>query len=266
MRLRRIIPALFPFLFAQSALAGAWTQAEGKGLFIGQATYFASDKFFDQDGQEQRQPTFRKFELQPYVEYGVKDWLTVGGSTYLQRVNQSDDDNWGIADTELFARLRLWKGETRVISIQPLIKLPSEFSEGGTPRGGSRAVDAELSLLYGRSMKIFKKNGYTDMRVGYRVRGRGLNPQWRVDAAAGIFVTEDIQLIPAFRSVVTTKYDETGGFREDGEQDYDLAKAELTAAYHLNERGWMQLTYFEHIAGAFTGAGRGVSLGYAEAF
>lgn len=251
---------------AASAYAGAWTQEKGRGLLIGQATYFSSDQYYDADGTTIEQPTFRKYELQPYAEYGVKDWLTVGGSAYLQRVGQSSNDNYGLGDPELFARLRLWSPGSRVFSIQPLVKLPSYFAESGTPRGGSRSVDTELSLLYGNSDTFWGMPYYTDMRVGYRTRTRDLNAQWRIDAAVGLMVTDTIQLIPAFRSVIATESDATMPFREDGEQDYDLAKAELTVAYHLDEARWLQVTAFDHIAGAQSGAGRGFSFGIARRF
>ena len=263
---RRIIPALLA-LVSTHAHAGAWTQPRGEGLFIAQATYFESDHFFDADGERVAQPAFRKAELQPYAEYGVRDWLTVGGSAAVQRVTQAGDGNQGIGDPELFARLRLHqsrKGD--VLSIQPVIKLPSRYTRDRLPRGGSRSTDLELSVLYGSNWKLFGFTGFTDSRVGYRVRSRGLNAQYRVDQSFGVNLTEHFLLIPAVRSVITTRYDDTATFREDGEQDYDLAKAELTALYKFDDKRWVHATYFDHIAGAFTGDGRGVTIGYAERF
>lgn len=253
-------------LISTTAYAGAWTLPKGDGLAITQATYFSSDQYFNVDGTTIDQPTFKKYELQPYAEYGVKNWLTVGGSTYLQRVSQMGDDNYGVADTELFARFRLWQPEHGVFSVQPMIKLPSRFGESGLPRGGSRSTDLELNLLYGTAGQRWGLPYYTDMRVGYRTRSRDLNAQWRADIAVGINLTDQWQIIPAFRSVIATQYDESMLFREDGEQDYDLAKAELTVAYHLDEKRWLQATAYDHIAGAQTGAGRGLSIGFARRF
>jgi hypothetical protein len=256
----------FALALSSTAHAGAWTLPAGDGLFIAQASYFSSDRYFDADGNRQRQPTFRKYELQPYAEYGVKDWLTVGGSAYAQRVSQSDNDNYGLADTELFARVRLWQPENAVLSIQPLVKLPSRFGESGLPRGGSRSTDMELNLLYGTAGTYWGMPYYTDMRVGYRTRSRDLSPQWRTDLAIGVMVSEHWQIIPALRSVIATDAPENITFREDGEQDYDLAKAELTVAYHLGAKRWVQATAFDHVAGIQTGAGRGFALGFAQRF
>lgn len=266
MRFRRIIPVLSILLSAQ-AHAGAWTQPRGDGLFIGQASYFTSHHYFDDTGEKVRQPGFRKFELQPYAEYGVREWLTVGGSAFVHSVDQSGRYNAGIGDPELFARLRLFEFDNGdVLSIQPLVKLPSYYVDDNTPRGGSRSTDFELSALYGYNWQLLGLTGYSDTRMGYRVRGRGLNPQYRFDQAWGINITDNFLLIPAVRSIITTKYDDTATFREDGEQDYDLAKIELTALYKYDTKRWVHATVFDHVAGAFTGDGRGIAIGFAEPF
>ncbi len=266
MRLRRIIP-VHSIFFSVQAHAGAWTQPKGEGLFIAQATYFSSDHYFDFDGYRVKQPTFRKAELQPYAEYGLRDWLTIGGSAYMQYVKQAGDGNQGLGDPELFARIRLHTWENGdVLSIQPLVKLPSYYTHDRQPRGGSRSTDGELSVLYGTNWEYFGITGYTDTRAGYRMRSRGLNAQYRIDQAIGINITDHFLLIPAVRSIITTEYDDTAAFSEDGEQDYDLAKAEITALYKFDEKRWVHATYFDHIAGAFTGDGRGITIGYAEQF
>ena len=266
MRFRPFCLSLLLLFAAQAAYAGAWTQPKGDGLFIAQATYFTSDAFFDENAIKVAQPRFSKYELQPYAEYGLRDWLTIGGSAYLQSIHQAGNSNIGIGDPELFARLRLWQGMKDVFAIQPLVKLPSLYAHSGTPRGGSRSTDAELSLLYGRNMHILSERDYVDLRVGYRVRGKGLNPQWRVDAALGIHLSESWQVIPAFRGVTAVDYNEYAVFSENAEQDYDLAKAEVTIAYSLDENRWLQATAFDHVAGALTGAGRGFSVGFAQRF
>lgn len=254
------------FLSASNASAGAWTQPAKQGLFIAQATYFSSSEFFDVDGARVPQDRFSKLELQPYVEYGLKPWLTVGGSAYLQGVAQDGDENYGLGDPEAFARARLWQGERQVISVQPLIKLRSLYADPGAPRGGSVSTDMEFSLLYGRNLDILSDRDYADMRVGYRWRGAGLNPQWRTDIALGLNIGESWQIIPAARIISAAAYDENAVFREDGEQDYDLMKLELTAAYHISDTRWFQATFFEHVMGAQAGAGRGFSIGIAERF
>lgn len=248
------------------AQAGAWLQPEGHGLFIAQANYYTTKSFFDAAGHKQSQPRFTKYEFQPYGEYGVTPWLTLGGSAYAERVSQSGDGNIGVADPEIFARSEVWGDGTQHLSIQPLIKLPSSFRDAAPPRGGSRGVDAELSLLYGTSPNLLSASDYLDTRVGYRVRGNNRSPEWRADVALGLGVTPDLQLVPALRGVLATNLKAAPAFSENGDLDASVLKAEVTGLYHLNSGQWVQASLFRNVIGTQTGAGYGASLGFAQRF
>ena len=256
---------LIALLFPQIALAGAWLQPQGKGLAVAQITYFTGDEFFNIDGELEPQSRFSKFELQPYIEYGLTKHITIGGSAFLHRVQQSGDANDGIADPELFARTPVWQNATNIISIQPLIKLPGIYRERGNPRGGSRSFDAEISVLYGRNYPLLDARDYIDTRLGYRVRTRGHAPIWVADVTYGIHVNETWQLLPALRMRHADSAS-AGNFSENGEQDARLIKAELAIGYRLDDTRTALMTIAEHIAGTSVGAGRSISFGYAEAF
>lgn len=263
MNILHFLPLLI--LLPGLAYAGAWTQAQGRGLFIAQATYFTGNKFFNADGDLDSQSRFSKYELQPYAEYGITDAVTVGGTAFLHRVQQSGDENYGLGDPEVFLRTRLWHDDTQVLTLQPLVKLPSTYSEHGTPRGGNTAFDGELSLLYGRNLQLVSNRDYLDTRIGYRARGHHLNPQYRADIALGLQLSDAWQLIPAVRGILAEEIEEEP-FSESGDLDYDLVKTEVTAAYRLNAKRWVQATLFTHVAGRQTGAGHGISIGMAEDF
>lgn len=265
--LRALIPALLVAVTAPDAFAGAWLQKPGDTMLITQATYFSGDEYFDIDGSRQPQPRFSKWELQPYIEHGLNEWLTLGGSVYLQQVSQSDHSNYGIGDPEFFARVGLMHSATYgELALQPMVKFPSIYHDSGTPRGASRATDVELNLLWGMNYEIFDARDYVDTRVGYRERGRGLKPQWKLDASFGTYVSDALQIIPAIRYTAVAQSVTASPFSQNGEQDFDLLKAELTAAYHLDETQWVHATLFEHLAGSQTGAGTGLSLGYGTRF
>ena len=264
--LRRLVAVLWTITAAPCAFAGAWVQPVGQGLAIAQATYYSADSYYDTRGSKQPQATYDKFELQPYLEYGATDWLTVGGSAYLQSVHQSGIDNYGIADPEFFARTRLWHDDKQVLSLQPYVKFGSRFADDSPPRGGSTSHDLELSALYGRNLHVVSDRDYLDTRIGYRLRDHGLSNQWRADAALGLSVTDRIQLVPAVRAVVSTDLKDAAIFSESGDLDYDSVKAELAGLYHLNEQQWLQATLFKDVAGVQTGDGYGISLGFAQRF
>ena len=262
----RWVTAAITLIYAASAFAGAWVEPKGQGLFIGQATYYTTDSYFDTSGSKQSQSRYSKYELQPYIEYGALDWLTVGGSAYAQAVTQSGAENYGLADPEFFARARIWHNDRNVVSLQPLIKFTSNFVHDDPPRGGSKSTDGELSALYGRNLNIVSDRDYLDTRIGYRARSNGLSNEWRGDIALGLSVTDKIQLIPAIRAVVATDLKDAAQFSESGDLDYDAVKAELAGIYNLNPKQWVQATLFKDIAGVQTGDGYGVTLGFAQRF
>ena len=264
--LRRFVGVTVTLAYANYALAGAWVEPKGEGLFIGSATYYSADSFYDANGQKQSQPTYRKHELQPYVEYGALDWLTVGGTVYLQHVSQSGTDNYGIADPEFFARARVWHDAKQVVSLQPLVKIGSRFAENAPPRGGSKSQDFQLAALYGRNLNIISNTDYLDTSLAYRIRDNGLGNQWRADAALGLAITPKIQLVPALRGVFTTNIKDAAIFTNDGDLDYDTLKAEVAGLYHLNDRQWVQASVFKDVIGVQAGNGYGLSLGFAQRF
>lgn len=265
-------PIVFPCVLGlalllppSTARAGAWLMPEGEGLAITQLSYFTGDSYWDVAGDRQSQDRYSKGEIQPYVEYGLTRHVTVGGSAYLQRADQTDE-NSGIADPELFARVKLWQRGRHLVSLQPLVKLPSIFEhDDGVPRGGSQSTDLELSLLYGTNLHWLSPRDYADIRVGYRHRSRGLNAQYRTDLALGLSPAPNWQIIPALRTI-NARTIETTPFAQTGDLDYDLVKAEVTVAYQLGGGRWVQATVFDHLAGAQTGDGEGVALGYAVRF
>lgn len=262
----RLFISFITLLTAVTAHAGAWLQPEGHGLLITQGRYYASDSFFDVNGQKQPQQRYTKYELQPYVEYGLTNWLTIGGTAFAQRVSQSGEKNYGLADPEFFARTMLWQGERQVISLQPLIKFASYFRDSGTPRGGSSSTDAEISLLFGRNLTILSDRDYLDSSMGYRLRGNGRSPELRNNTTLGVHVTDDIQIIPAIRSVVVTTPDESSAFSQNGDLDSTYVTAEIGGLVKLDGTQSVQAAFSKTVYGIQSGDGYALSLGYAQSF
>lgn len=249
-----------------SAHAGAWLQKTGEGLAVAQYTYFSTDDFFDENGNRQSQQRFDKSELNLYAEYGVNAWLTVGTNLFANYVEQGSQDNVGIADAEIFARTPLYQDDTWMVSLQPLIKLPSEYDKDINLRGGSRSTDVELSALVGINQPIISNKDFIDTRLGYRERSRGLDGQWRVDATLGVYPTDDLLLSVSARGIISNANPNNVAFREDGEQEYSQAKIEVGAQYALSEDYWLQLTGFSHVAGQQAGGGEGITIGVGMRF
>lgn len=251
---------------ASAAYAGAWVLPKGEGLFITQATYYTANHYFNRNGNIHSQPRFIKREIQPFVEYGWSDRYAIGGSFYANGVEQSGDTNSGIADPEIFVRGKLWSDARQVLSLQPLLKLPSYYTSQRSPRAGSLSTDMEVSLLYGRNQSLFHPEDYIDLRLGYRLRNRALHDQIRFDAAAGIKWNERVELVPALRGVLAVNPDQSVGFSENGEQDYSLMKAELKGIYHLDDKQWVEASFAKPVAGEQTGSGYAIGVGFARRF
>lgn len=253
-----------------SALAGAWTRDAGDLLLVTTGVYYSSDRYFDQDGQTKPQGEFSKYELNPYLEYGLTDSLTLGANFFAQYLEQEaitgeSNDNWGLTDTELFARQRLLQGESWVVSFQPLIKLPSFYYHDELPKGGNNRFDLEASLLGGYSFSLWSLYHYADIRFGYRHRlDYRLHDQLRMDAKLGLSLSDRWQLIPALAYTHALGNTQSSAFAESGLNDYDLLKVECSLLYRWNEQLYLSAGLFSHMDGTQTGKGHGmmVSTGY----
>lgn len=258
-----IFLALLP---TDRAYAGAWTQEQGKGLAVSSTSYYSTSEYFDTNGDTQPQSTFNKQELNLYGEYGFRDDMTLGLNLFLNHVEQDGITNTGLSNTELFLRQRIFRDDARVISLQPLIKLPSLDAEDRTPRGGSKSADGALYLLYGENLRLISDRDYMDLALGIRARSDGLAPQWHLDAKLGLRVLEQLTLTPALYHTESISPDTRQVFAESGDRDYSLTKAELSAAYMLGDGRYVQLAFFAHIAGKQTGSGNGITVSYGVTF
>lgn len=256
---------IFYGLFPISARAGAWLQNKDDTYLAINTGFFTTDHFYNIDGSWQQQRRFTKAETNLYIEHGLYDWLTIGGNFFVTRAQQGGIHNAGIADPELFIRLPIVDYRGWVASVQPLIKLPSQYENGNVPRAGSQSTDAELSLLLGHNSPILSPLDYMEIRLAYRERSRNLEAQYKFDISYGIH-WGDFIIAPAYRVTLAKNIDPLTPFREDGEQDYDLQKIELGLHYRLNAEKTLLLNMFKHYAGANAGAGQGLSLGVAWQF
>ena len=247
------------------AHAGAWLQPKGSGLFIAQTSYFSSGYYFDAEGNKQKQSRFTKGEAQPYAEYGLAENITIGGTLFAQSNQQTDHQKLGVADPQIFARSTIWKSGNQLISLQPLIKFPSQYRNKTTPRGGSSSTDYELSALYGRSLNLVSNRDYLDVNIGYRVRNGQLNDQYHADAMVGLGIDDNWHIIPAIRTTFATKITDQS-FSQNGDLDYDLVKLELAANYQFTKTRSFSINLANHVWGRQTGDGYGASIGFAQKF
>jgi protein XagA len=244
-----------------AAHAGAWTLPPGDGMFIVTGSYDSADEFFDNSGNRIAQATYEKYEGMAYVEYGLADGITAGANLSYQRVRQdnaADNTNYGLGDSELFLRLRLWQQGNFVVSAEPLVKVPSPESSDDLPAIGSRHPDAGLGINAGFNFKALGLDHFVDTSLSYRYRFGDPEDQLRAGATLGLAVTPELMILP--QAFFTWRMDDpaTAAFTQSSGDDYDRTTLQLSVVYKFNEKLWLQAGAFSHIDGTNAGGGDGV--------
>jgi protein XagA len=260
--------------YASDAQAGAWTLPAGSAEVTLNAVQFQSNAYWDRLGNKISQPRFSKTELNPYVEYGLEDGLTIGASLFLHRLSQDatgnqHSTNYGLGNSEFFARQQLLQSEDgAVLSVQPIIALPALYNHrNNAPRAGNDGMEAELSVLGGAPFILFGATHYAELGAGYRHRfAGGLHGQVKLHTKAGFRLLPDLELIPALYQTIATSKDASRPFREDGQADYDLLKGELLLRYAVDDARFVQAGAAAHLRGRNVGDGRAVILSVGQQF
>lgn len=267
-RLPRFLPLLLLSCISTAVQAGAWLQPPKAWQTISSVTWFQSDDFVDRHGNASTQPDYTRLAYSPYLEYGWNDWLTLGANLQFEQVSQTipgfrDSENAGIGDSEFFLRYRLWQEANRVVSIQPVLVLPSPGSVG-FPAVGSPDGALELRLLAGQSLD--NQGSFANAELGYRYRLDSPDDQWRLDVTAGYTPLPDWQLIGQLFSIWRVhRGDAAAQFISPG-NDYDLVKAQLSATYALSPERRLQFGVFTHLYARNTGEGEGLLFAFWQEF
>ena len=247
-------------------------------------TSYRSNHFIDDNGIRKPQPTFHKQEWNQYVEYGWREDKTLGANLSLHRLTNDGayydpalgasvhytEENYGLADPEIFIRQHLWHGDlfgndTR-FALQPLVKLPSLYLDAGNPRSGTDNFDAEMRLQVGIVFPFLDRHHFIATDVAYRHRFGEWRDQWKVDSTLGINLTDRVLLL--YQTFLTQRAEGTARHAESSAavNDYDLLKAQISLVYRLTDNVRVQLGGFQHMEARNTGDGKGVLLSFWREF
>lgn len=246
--------------------AAAWPQGKGRGQVIDTLSLYTTDTYFGpSSGYRYRIPQlpFAKLENSVYAEYGWSDAMTIGLNTSYQynRLDSTPSVNSnGLSDTQLFVRQMLWKGEGRVVSVQPMVKLPSPWSDDPLLPTSTQGVDAELRLLYGEGFELWGLPHFYNSEIAYRQRMSDASNEWHFDETLGLRMTPGVMLL--FQAFVTVSEGGPGasGFAVVNSSDYDLAKGQFSVVTKITDALSLQIGAFDHTYGRNTGAGGGLFL------
>jgi len=267
-------------IFNSHAYAGAWTQKKGQGLFILGSSYYRAEDFVNNFGKRQSQPRYQKFEINPYVEYGLTDSVTLGANLSLQYTRQNSSstftqqitpfttltttingayNNAGIGDSEFFVRKRLYQKDGFVLSAEPMVKLPSPYSYMRLPDIGSTHPDAGLTLAGGYGFSAYGQNHFINVDTGYRHRLGNPKDQIRASVTVGIGLDPDWMVMPQlFVTQRTSSPSQVVGFSQSPVNDYNNSKAQLSLIYTMWDNTSVQVGGFYDLSSRNSSTGEGV--------
>lgn len=260
------LACLFALFAPALAHAGAWTQEAGAIQIIQSNTAYSTKHYFDTQGKERAQPLYQKAEASAYTEYGLYDGITIGGQLAFDAVRQDTAagsfTGYNLADSEFFARQRLYKDDLQVVSIQPSITLPSPDSKTAFPKIGSDNVSASLRGAYGRNLNILGRWHYADIEAAYVRRMGDAADQWKLDATLGYKLSDRWQVKPQIFYTKSTQKIKAARFTQSSADNYDLVKAQFSVQYAFSKRNAVELGAFSHVSGKNTGGGNGMVLSW----
>lgn len=248
------------------AHAGAWTQKRDKMETITGASYYRAHDYYNNAGRQLPQQRYDKLEITSYTEYGLRDYLTLGGRSGVAGVRQKaggfTSRSIESSDTEAFARIRLWNDDLSVFSVQPTLYTPATSRDTNQTNTGGRKFSMGMKSSYGRNYRLLDKWHYADVSAEYVQRLGKESNQLKFEATTGLNIDRHWQVMPQL--FVTRNL---GGMKDprtlrNPPNDYDLTKISLTGQYRFNRTNALQLSAFKHVDGKNTGAGSGIGINY----
>jgi hypothetical protein len=172
-----------------AAFAGAWLMPPGEGQVIVYSAFSNSTRAFDNQGHLIAVPDYRKFELGTYVEYGLTSFLTLVASPSYDRIkNPPPGQSYaGPGESELAARLGLYRSDNTVVSLQAGIRSPGgSLADSLGPFAVRRTVSFDVRGMAGRSGVFLGMEAFAEAQAGYRFYAGGQPGEWHFDLTAGV--------------------------------------------------------------------------------
>lgn len=257
-------------LLAVPASAGPWTQPRGDSYCRFSFSYLYTRTEFDARGEEVpiltsnplvRSAAYREVAVSSYVEYGVRDRLTLVASlpfkiltsqrtelsTDASLVREVDVTNAGLADLWVGVRRAIHRGRFPV-AVEIGGKAPLGYDrtpDNFGPALGTGYADAEFAALAG----FGARSVYASTRVAYRVLGGDL------DNAVGFALEAGGHHERVFAQFLFEAWRSTGEIRELDVSstavvpNQDVTKLIVTAGARVNGRVALTVEAYSMLAG-----------------
>lgn len=244
-RRARAAASALPILIAGQAYAGAWLMPPGQGQIIARTAFSGSTRAFDAHGNLIPVPSYQKFELGAYIEYGLTDWLTlVAAPAYdVIRQPQPAPSYTGPGESGLGGRFKLYQSDAFVASAQATLLTPGASFNGAEPH---RAGSIDLRAMAGANFAIGPWAAFADACGGYRFYAQSQPGEWRLDLTLGVRPLP--QLLALFQSFGSVQTNRSAAFPRSS---WDKLQASLV--YDLTPAWSAQLGAFVTVAGVNAG-------------
>ena len=261
-----VLSSLFLFSVPFNAFPGAWTQPKGTQYNKFALNLFWSTHSYDLDCDFvllSNNGEFQDLNLSWYQEYGLLETFTLITSIPYKYVRYEDDslvsDTWGAGDMDLGGKILLIE-KPLVMSLQAMMKVPLGYDKDEVVPIGNGQVDAELRLLFGKS--LYPLPAYAGLEIGYRVRGEDPSDEIRYLAEFGY------TFFPWFSARVKLDGTLSAGngkverlsLNRTLTNKYDLGKLEVTGSFKIRENLFIEGTWTPTLYGENTSHGHNFSL------
>lgn len=186
---------LLVILATGGASAGAWLMPPGQGQIIAGAAFSGSSRAFDSHGHLIPVPSYDKFELGAYIEYGVLDWLTLVASPAYDRIRQPSPalSYNGAGESGIGGRFGLYRSDGLVVSLQAVLLTPgASFNSAVEPR---RAGSIDLRGMVGSTFTMGSMPAFVSAEGGYRFYAQSQPGEWRLDLTLGVRPIEKVLVL-----------------------------------------------------------------------
>lgn len=170
---------------------------------------------YDLTGSRQAASSYQKWEVAPYVEYGLSKNLTLINEMAWTR----DDTNYrgdhftseGMSRLKWGARLCLGEWQDTTFSLQPLVTLHgvSPGDNPSAPRSGD--VDGEMTLVMARSAPILGIEAFSVQEVGYTKSTSQAPDLVRADITLGLKPHRNTMLLVKSMNTSALRVNDSGG-------------------------------------------------------
>lgn len=229
------------------AWAGAWTMEEGHGQVITTATFSVSNEGFDGSRNTVSIPRYRKFELEPLLEYGLTDRFTLmfgPGYQHIDIAPPIDASRSGLGYTEFGARYRFWQGDSWVFSGQALARIPGTVDDTNPAAIGYTDPELDMRALLGKSFSVGTLPAFIDLQAAQRFRAGDPPSEFRFDATFGLWVAPQWLLLVQSLNVISEGAGSSVLFPA-----YDYEKLQLSVVYNFTPAWALQVGGYTAFSG-----------------